>query len=117
MKKSLKKSTDHREVAILQDHIDWTVRLVLKGDHYGLDDVLTHTGIDPLVEFYDRRYMHTEFGQFVSRYYLSTLYTDRGGSFVSRQARGLDLHGGVPDWSISAEGMTLVYDWLDSVIH
>ena len=36
----------------------WTVRLCLENDKYGLDDCLTHINKDPLVEFYDRKYLN-----------------------------------------------------------
>ena len=65
--------------------IDFTVRLVLDGDHYGRDDCIQFAADDigdMLVEFYDRRYMDPTFGthgQFVSRYYFSTLAGHHGG--------------------------------------
>jgi len=47
------------------------------------------------VKFYDTRYPHTPLGQFTGgSYYLSTILEVKGG---------LNIHGGVPDWSISAE--------------
>ena len=58
----------------------------------------------PLVEFYDSRYPHTEFGQFVSRYYVSTI--------LESGDKGLCLDCGIPDWSISAKDMAAVRDWL-----
>ena len=51
-----------------RSHLIWAVRIVEKGDKYGLKDGLTHEGDEPLVEFYDTRYEHTNLGQFVSRY-------------------------------------------------
>jgi len=76
----------------------WTVRLCLENDKYGLDDCLTHINKDPLVEFYDRKYLNKfsgDRGQFVSRYFLSTLLED---DWIDR---GLNLHGGVPNWQVS----------------
>lgn len=84
--------------------VPFTVRLVRKGDHYGLDGCLVHDEDDPLVEFYDARYPHTEYGQFVSRYYLSTLLDD--------PVWGLDLDGGVEDWTVDGDTMSTVYVWL-----
>jgi hypothetical protein len=84
----------------------FNVRIVRKGDKYGLDFCLTHKQDDSLVEFYDVRYPHTEFGQFVSRYYVSTI--------LERERNGLCLDGGVPDWSISANDMDIVRAWLVS---
>jgi len=68
----------------------------------------------PLVEFYDARYRNvrgfTPDGQFVSRYYLETLLSVDPGHERSR--RGLDLEGGVPDWTIDAITMRTVAAWL-----
>ena len=56
---------------------------------------------EPVVEFYDKRYpMHGKPGQFISRYYVSTLREDH---FDGAPARGLNLHGGVPEWTIQPE--------------
>lgn len=87
----------------------WRVRFLRQGDRYGRDRCLTHDEVEPLVEFYDRRFANgrsswghsfPDEGQFVSRYYLSSLLRRRGG--------GLNLDGGVEDWSISAEGVRIV---------
>lgn len=87
--------------------IKFNVRLVHQGDKYGLNNCLTHEQKEPLVEFYDTRYPHTEFGQFVTRYNMSTL--------LERTAHvGLDLDGGIPDWKIDVEGMAKVTSWLES---
>lgn len=84
----------------------FNVRIVRKGDHYGLDFCLTHSKDEPLVEFYDARYPHTEFGQFVTRYYVSTI--------LERERNGLCLDGGIPEWSVSANDMDIVRAWLVS---
>ncbi len=57
------------------------------------------------MEFYDSRYPHTEHGQFVSRYYASTL-------LERVKDVGLDLYGGHNDWKIDAEEMNIVLDWI-----
>ncbi len=86
--------------------IKFNVRIVNEGDNYGLNNCLTHEQKEPLVEFYDARYPHTEFGQFVSRYNMNTL--------INRDKNyGLDLDGGVPDWKIELSAMTEVLQWLD----
>src|SRR5690606_39865054 len=50
---------------------------LLNGDSYGLNGCLIHEENDPMIEFYDTRYHLSNdwegLGQFVSRYYLSTL--------------------------------------------
>jgi len=106
----------------------FNVRVVRKGDKYGLRDGLTFgseaTPKDPtssirrtsdaaaargevLVEFYDATYAnHPGFveqnggdprGQFVARYYLSTL--------KEHPDRGICLHGGSPDWTINRQNL------------
>lgn len=84
----------------------FTVRIVRNGEKYGLDFCLTYDSQvnDPLVEFYDARYPHTEYGQFVSRYYASTL--------SERDTGGLCLDGGVPEWSVTEADMHLVRKWV-----
>lgn len=64
-----------------------------------------HWGTTPgetVVKFYDAEYAgkdgFTEHGQFASEYYLRTLLDHD-------QEYGLNLHGGVPKWSIDAETM------------
>jgi hypothetical protein len=101
----------------------FNVRVVRKGDTYGLNDCLTYGSEagpkDPassirrmadasaargevLVEFYDATYAnHPGFGprgQFVARYYLSTLKAPSRG--------GLCLQGGIPEWVISGRNLT-----------
>jgi hypothetical protein len=103
----------------------WNVRLLIKGDKYGLDDCLTYgeKGWDyylkrdgggweqemkeqqPSVEFYDAHNNAKEDfgprGQFVSRYYLSTL-NER------EENEGLNLCGHEPVWSVSGVFMDAV---------
>jgi hypothetical protein len=87
----------------------FNVRVVNKGDKYGRDFCLTHNEDKPLVEFYDSRYPHAEFGQFVTRYYVETILgTDKWG----RGEGGLMLDGGVPAWTVSAEDMDTVRKYL-----
>ena len=87
----------------------FTVRIVREGDRYGLDDCLTHDESGPMAEFYDATYAGDErfspHGQFVSRYYVSTLMESQ------HRGRGLDLCGYVPAWTIDARTMEVVYDF------
>ncbi len=85
-----------------RSHIIWAVRIVEKGDKYGLDDCLDNDGT-PFVEFYDTRHEHTDLGQFVSRYFLDTLTRGEGG---------LNLYGGVPRRNINEPCMNRIRDWL-----
>jgi hypothetical protein len=84
----------------------FNVVVVLEGDSYGLDDCLTHEKSDPLVEFYDAEYANQKSwdyrGQFIGRYYLSTLTR-------KPVTCGLDLMGYEPKWKISKQ------NFIDSV--
>ena len=71
-----------------------------------------------LVSFYDTRYDHTQYGQFVGRYYADTLlgldgWSSRGSSI---RDRGLNLHGGIDDWSINADNANHVVDFIEGKI-
>jgi hypothetical protein len=85
--------------------VRFVARILRRGDRYGLNDVLVWDVDPPGVEFYDTRYPHTEFGQFVSRYYVRTLLEEHG-------PRGLDLMGYVPSWKIDGSAMVIVRQWL-----
>jgi hypothetical protein len=86
------------------------VRIVEPGDGYGLynrktgEYALTNSKSAPLVEFYDLDNDHTPHGQFVSRYYLSTL--------LERESGGLCLDGGEPKWNVNANEMNEVRRFL-----
>ncbi len=105
--------------------IRWCVRMVFEGDNYGLNHCLEHDKDEPLIEFYDmdsgaaaimrnsgdktEAYLAEEYGQFVSRYYLSSLKFDEilDGKTVTDWSKrgGLNLDGGVDRWSVSSEFM------------
>lgn len=78
--------------------IDFTIRVVERGDAYGRDFALTYEKSEPMVEVYDLRYMHTEYGQFITSYYVNTLLYLNEGSV-------LDLVGYEPDWYLTAYGV------------
>lgn len=116
-------STDHRVNEVrCADHNEqgrnWRVRLVLKGDKYGLDNCATHDSDEPMVEFYDLHYPETfgTDGQFVSRYNLGTILFE--GCALSRSELmnasernpeyGIDLQGDVDGWEMSADCLTEV---------
>jgi hypothetical protein len=61
-------------------------------------------GPERIVEFYDARFPHTTYGQFVSRYYANTLLTGR--------LHGLCLDGLVRNWSIDADTWSTIENWL-----
>ena len=95
-----------KNLKIISNNITFLVNIVEKGEKYGLNNCLTHEEADSLVEFYDQRHMHTPLGQFVSRYYMSTMLEKKD------QDIGLILNGSVPEWQINKEEMTIVRDWL-----
>ena len=84
----------------------FAVKLLAKGDYYGLEKCLTWDKESPCVEFYDVTYAGDNFdevGQFVARYYASTILDADGG---------LCLNGEIPDWSIDVVGMDKVRLWI-----
>ena len=88
----------------------YNVRIVNAGDKYGRNDCLTNDK-QPLVEFYDSRYDQADFmgrGQFVSRYYVDTIVR---GEYPG----GLSLDGGIPEWTVSADEMCQVKQYLAGV--
>jgi hypothetical protein len=92
--------------------IPMAAKLVPVGRRYGKDmccindeGVAFQNGPQPMVEFYDLRWDHTALGQFISRYYVSTLR--------ERPIGGLCLDGGVPDWHISERNFSFVMFELD----
>lgn len=96
--------------------VAFTARIVLDCQRYGLDDCLVHSG-EPLVEFYDTRYPETDYGQFVSSYFVASImmwdsYMDEGDA----RGRGLNLDGGVPIWTIDGATMDLFREWLAATV-
>lgn len=106
--------------------VPFLCRIVRNGDNYGLHGSLIHCKDKPLVEFYDTRYPFwydfvgtredaiaagaKPLGQFVSRYYVSTLRESRHLDY------GLALHGGVPGWNVDPESMRQVHQWMDGEV-
>lgn len=105
--------------------VTFLVRLVEKGDHYGLDFRVTHGEDRPMVEFYDvdSRAECYDFvgtreeaiaagaprlGQFVSRYYVHTLLEDIATT------GGICLAGHVPRWTIDGGSLRRAFQalWL-----
>jgi hypothetical protein len=82
----------------------WNVRIIKTGDKYGRTMSLVNDKA-PMVEFYDGRYQHTPFGQFVSRYYINTILN-------ANLSNGLCLDGRVPEWQVSADDMAQVINFL-----
>lgn len=110
----------------------WRVHLIHEGERYGATDSLVygdeiqswdgkhvndcqeHGHGLPLVEFYDMAQDSAKFpeGQFVSRYYMSTLLgmDDPRDSIEHMQAFGLE--GSVPDWTLRGDDLKEVYSFL-----
>jgi hypothetical protein len=86
----------------------FALRVVNQGDAYGRNGCMTHDEAAPMVEFYDTTYAGEcpdiftgHLGQFVSRYYVSTLMdTD--------PTRALALDGGIPEWTVTADSLAQV---------
>lgn len=89
---------------INSNEIPFLVRIVEEKDTYGNNNCLTHDKKEPLIEFYDARYKHTPYGQFISRYYKETILEVNSG---------LILDGGVPEWKIEKAQMDEVKSWLN----
>lgn len=82
------------------------IRFVSKGEGYGLNDCITHDRSEPLVEFYDYTYANLKpnfgpRGQFVSRYYASTL---------SKHVGPLNLCGHEPLWRVDEKALQPVIE-------
>lgn len=84
----------------------FNVRILRRGDHYGLNDGLLYENEEPSVEFYDATQSQDKFGprgQFVSRYLAATLLTHS-------PSEGLLLDRGSPTWVVSDKAMRRVND-------
>jgi hypothetical protein len=101
-------------MTVVSHGIPFHVRLVEKGDEYGLDRCLTYDKDEPMVEFYDARYVKKfeSIGQFVSNYYVTTLISRE----YSDSRQGLQLQGDINDWYIDGKGMMEVFEWLEWVL-
>lgn len=99
---------------------NWTVRLIMPGDHCGSEDCMTNNCGKPLVEFYDADYKNKgsfgSYGQFTGgRYFLETLQGKDGfSSGGGEHRRELSLDDSIPKWTVSANDMNVVMDWLDA---
>lgn len=91
--------------------VPFNVRLCRVGDSYGLKQCLINEYKEPMIEFYDARYMDGRFeelGQFVSRYLLSTFL---------QVENGVDLYSGVDAWTVNGDNVQDIKDWLvDSIL-
>ncbi|MBO9428285.1 hypothetical protein [Sulfitobacter sp. R18_1] len=90
----------------------FTARFVTKGDLTGPNMMEKHND-EPIVEIYDAEYdlardpEGEQLGQLVSTYYAETLLE---GRIEDKKARGLDLHGGVENWTLDAAAFNQLHD-------
>lgn len=75
--------------------VSFTYKLIKVGDKYGATNSLINDKED-MIEFYDYRHKHTNHGQFITRYYISTM----GEHLDDSDHAGLDLYGSVEAWTI-----------------
>ena len=83
-----------------------------------LEDISLYTYDEdkPMVEFYDARYPHTEYGQFITRYYIGTIL-GLDGYYGRPVDNGLCLDGGNRnEWSVSSCEMQVVKDYISQHI-
>lgn len=113
----------------------WRVHLVQEGEHYGVNDSLIYgdtigNGVPhigerindcqlyghglPLVEFYDMTKNTEQDGQFVSRYYMSTLLGMDESDIPLSDMKAFSLDGGVPAWTVAGTDLQNVTDWLNT---
>lgn len=90
--------------------MSFNVRVVEKGEQYGLNMCLTHEDDMPMIEFYDTRYKFDRIGdiimgQFITRYNLDT--------FKTVQGTGLNLDGGVHDWTLDPDAVAQTHALLE----
>lgn len=90
--------------------VPFNVRLLPAGGKYGLSGKLVAD--KPMVEFYDARYHHTGHGQFIARYYVSTLLEFSGA--LQARTGGLVLNASVPGWTLDSAALIHVLEWLAS---
>lgn len=70
---------------------------------------------DPIVEFYDRiGAVGGKHGQFTGGYYDADTLLGRDG--YGHADGGLNLYGGVDDWTVDADSMDLVRAWLTRLV-
>lgn len=92
---------------IFQDSVSqqtWVIRLIRKGDAYGLNDKLTHDHALPMVEFFRHEQGNEDKRFFVSRYYVETL--------LKSNANGIQLEGRDPAFTLHDPAYADVLQWL-----
>ena len=94
----------------------WRVHIIAPGERYGVNNNIVHDEDRSLVEFWDMSVNRGNFpnGQFVTRYYVETLFEDKWGPSPKDLMRaGLCLDGGNASvWTVTGDEMTKVFEWL-----
>lgn len=105
----------------------WRVHLIMPGESYGctnsavydMEEAEKYGNGLPMVEFYDTSQDPKKFpgGQFVSRYYASTMLGidgyGRDVRVTAEQGRAFSLQGDIPSWTVSPEELSKVGAWLE----
>lgn len=98
----------------------FVARVVLKGDKYGRHFDIEHDMDEPMIEFYDAQSMHTQYGQFVTRYYmysLAEINQESGTPPLSvTLASNVDLYGDFQEWQVDRENINRVTAWAKNII-
>jgi hypothetical protein len=93
---------------------EFLVRVIEKGDRYGLGDKLVYDQKEPQIAFYDTKHAGDPrfgpHGQFVQQYYAFTMAYHHPGL-------GLDLLGHEPAWKLDAPAMDKVIDLAKKVTY
>jgi len=95
----------------------FNVKILRKGDRYGLNKCLTHEDVVPLVEFYDAESNRESEGMFICSYAADTLLGQCkfSGSDISLGLAPLSLRGLNPDaYYLTAQNCKHVGEWLHS---
>jgi len=93
------------------------VKILRKGDQYGLNKCLTHEDGVPLIEFYDAVSDDDQEGFFISRYSADSLLGQCkfSGSDISLGLAPFSLRGCNPDaYYLTAQNCKHVGEWLHS---
>jgi hypothetical protein len=93
------------------------VKILRKGDQYGLNKCLTHEDDVPLVEFYDAVSDHDPEGRFISRYSADSLLGQCkfSGTDITLGLSPLSLRGCNPGkYYLTTENCKRVGEWLHS---
>lgn len=90
--------------------VTFNVKLYRKGDKWGLDNSLTWEENEPMLYFYDSRYIEKfknfgGLGQPVSYYYVNT---------IMESDSGIQLEGGVHSWYVTHKNIRDIQVWLKS---